>query len=167
MKQTQVEVSCGAGEDATKAKVIDFPGHRRLRGLLPSFLPRAKAIVFVVDSSAVGDQVTAVAELLYEILTDDAVQATTPALLFACNKQDQRLAKAPEKIRSMLEKEMTELQTTRASLEDTSDEGAAILGRAGESFDFDEDSPCETSFAGCSALNAQLDPVMEFIRDQA
>ena len=52
MKQTQVEVSCGAGEDATKAKVIDVPGHPRMRGLLPSFLPRAKAVVFVVDSNS-------------------------------------------------------------------------------------------------------------------
>ena len=167
MKQTQVEVSCGAGEGATKAKVIDVPGHPRMRGLLPSFLPRAKAIVFVVDSSAVGDQVTAVAELLYEILTDEAVQAASPALLFACNKQDQRLAKAPEKICSMLEKEMTELQTTRASLEDTSNEGAAVLGRVGESFDFEQDAPCATSFVGCSALEAQLEPVMDFIRNQA
>ena len=58
-------------------------------------------------------------------------------------------------------------KTTRASLEDTSDEGAAVLGRAGESFDFDEDAPCATSFVGCSALEAQLEPVMDFIRDQA
>jgi len=165
MAATERAISFGAGEGAAKANVIDFPGHRRLRGGLAAALRRAKAIVFVVDAATVAADLTHIAEFLYEVLTDPSVGAARPPLLVACNKQDARLAKAPEKVRSMVEREMSELQSTRSSMEEEGGGALASLGREDEDFDFDEDSPCSVRFVGCSAADAQIDAVREFIAE--
>jgi signal recognition particle receptor subunit beta len=165
MAATERAISFGAGEGAAKANVIDFPGHRRLRGGLAAALRRAKAIVFVIDAATVAADLTHIAEFLYEVLTDPSVGAARPPLLVACNKQDARLAKAPEKVRSMVEREMAELQSTRSSMEEEGGGALASLGREDEDFDFDEDSPCAVRFVGCSAADAQIDAVREFIAE--
>ena len=163
MAAAERTIAFGSGESAATVNVIDFPGHRRLRGGLAAVLRRAKAIVFVVDSATVANDLTAIAEFLYEVLTDRSVSAAQPPVLFACNKQDARLAKAPSKVRSMVEKEMEELSSTRSSMEEEGGGALASLGRADEEFDFEVDCPCKVSFVGCSAAAAEVDEVRAFI----
>ena len=77
-------------------------------------------------------------------------------------------AKSPEKLREMFEAELDQLKETRSSLESTEgDEGDAplMLGMEGKQFTFDVDSPCEVTFAACSAKKGGklLEAVREFI----
>lgn len=88
-------------------KVVDIPGHERLRGkFFDMFKNTAKGLVFVIDSGSIQKDVKDVAEYLYNCLSDSVVRKNLPSLLILCNKQDEPLAKGSAVIKSMLEKEM-------------------------------------------------------------
>ena len=93
-----------------------------------TFLGTARGIVFVLDSFSLNKDIRDVAEYtsisitifsilsymissncryLYTILSDPVVLSNRPQVLILCNKQDHALAKGPQIIQSILEKEMS------------------------------------------------------------
>jgi len=154
---TVMSLHSSKGNPETKEfKVVDFPGHPRLRGKASAFLKRARAIIFVVDSTSVAKDVIPICEYLFTVMTASAVASQSLPLLIACNKSDQASSIAAPKIKTMLETELSQLIDTSGSLEDTGDgnDGTAALTKSGKTFSFDTDAPCKVTFANCSALNA-------------
>ena len=54
--------------------VIVIPGHKRSRGLYKKYMKKVSAVVFVVDSTDVGeDTLTDASEFMYDILVDSSL----------------------------------------------------------------------------------------------
>ena len=163
----------GAGEGGV-LNVVDFPGHPRLRSGVAARLAQASVVLFVVDSSDLTKaHLGTCAEFLYDVMTNESVEARQPALLVVCSKSDLGAAAAKAYVRTQLEKELSRLKETRPSLAAEGDDGGAdtiLLGRKGKDFTFAEDCPCETRFCEFTALPAAgadggLREVEVFIRD--
>lgn len=88
-------------------KLIDIPGHERLRDkFFENYKNVARGVVFVVDSSTLQQSIRDAAEYLYNILCDSTIANNCPKFLILCNKQDQSLAKGCNVIKSIFEKEL-------------------------------------------------------------
>jgi signal recognition particle receptor subunit beta len=156
-----------AESEEKSVKIVDFPGHPRLRGGLPNFLKRARGIVFVIDSTTVSDNVTPICQYLFEVMTTSSIAAQKLPLLIACNKSDLGSSSSLAKIKSTLETELDQLIDTTGSLEDTGDEdeGIITLKRSGEKFKFDSDATCKITFTACSAMKGDgISDVESFMR---
>lgn len=91
----------------------------------------------------------------------------SPAILIACNKSDLPKAASPNAIRDALEKELTQLKTTRSSLDaegDEQDSTTVPVGRDGAAFEFAIDAPCEVSFTKCSVKKGSVEDVVTFMQ---
>jgi len=151
---------------------VDVPGHDKIRRqLFDQHKAKAKAIIYVVDSSSFSKEAKDVAEFLYDIVCDPSVASRRKKLpiLIACSKQDVNLAKSVEVIRNQLEKEFTLLNTTRAASLDSTDgssSGQGVLGQKGKSFDFEQLGQ-KVQFCQCAAVksdtNKSLKPVVEWL----
>nr|KAJ3420964.1 hypothetical protein HK105_004842 [Polyrhizophydium stewartii] len=149
----------------TTFRLVDLPGHEKLRFKLGEYLDSAKGILFVVDSSKIrrDDTVRAAAELLYDILSDPvAVDGDLPMLVL-CNKSDELLALSPGQIRKQLEAEINEIRKTRGAgiVSQSGDvggeeEGTAFLGFEGEAFKF-EHVPNAVTFVSVSSKDDEDD----------
>nr|CAI5845575.1 unnamed protein product [Callosobruchus analis] len=121
-------------------KIIDIPGHERLRDkFFDQYKNTVKGIVYIVDSNTIQQDIRDAAEYLYNILIDPAIQRNQPSLLILCNKQDQTFSKGGSAIKSMFEKELNTLRTTKSSQLESVDpkaKKAATLGDINEYFDF-------------------------------
>jgi len=144
--------------------IIDVPGHARLKPKLDEVLPKAAAVVFVVDAQDFLSSMQAAAEYLYDILTKaTVVKKKVPVLIF-CNKTDKVTAHSKEFIKKQLEKELNKLRESRnaVSSADISDE--VQLGVPGEAFNF---SQCQNKVAvaeGAGSTGNVL-AVEQFIRE--
>ncbi|KAH7488279.1 hypothetical protein PRIC1_007605 [Phytophthora ramorum] len=148
--------------------VVDYPGHERLRSRVGDFFPVAGCIAFFVDASDLSSFRKA-AEFLYDIFANKKVNDQTPPIMVVCNKSEAPGASSPQTVRDALEKELTQLKTTRSSLEtegddDEQDLSQVPVGRDGAPFQFDVDSPCEISFVKCSVKDAEIHDVVRFIQ---
>uniref|UniRef100_A0A2M3ZL65 Signal recognition particle receptor subunit beta n=1 Tax=Anopheles braziliensis TaxID=58242 RepID=A0A2M3ZL65_9DIPT len=146
-------------------KVVDVPGHERLRGkFFDQYKTSAKAIVYMIDSATVQKDIRDVADFLYTILADKAI-ANLPVIVL-CNKQDETMAKSETAIRSMLEKEFNIVRQTRKNQlqsVDNSTSSVAFLGKS-DSVDFDFGQVSQNvQFAPCSARNQELDELTTFL----
>ncbi|ETV73156.1 hypothetical protein H257_11974 [Aphanomyces astaci] len=153
-------------EDAATVSVLDFPGHERLRSQVSQFYPIAKKLVFVVDATTIGDaaQVRKAAEFLYDIFVHPKLHDNGIPLLVACSKADMSSAATPANIQTILEAELSQLKSTRASLETHDDDESIPLGRENVPFAFDVDAPCEVVFEGYSIHSADaIAPLLDFI----
>jgi signal recognition particle receptor subunit beta len=151
-------------------KILDFPGHPRLRGGLSKYFSRGSSILFMVDATTIGkeSETTVVAEFLYELLTDPTVTSAQLPVLIACNKSDLADAKSTDKVKALLEGELETLRSTSSSLGDIGgdDEGGAIkLGVEGKVFTFD-DAAVSVTFTMCSAAKGKFKEVESFVRSQ-
>ena len=87
--------------------MVDIPGHERLRDkFVEQYKDLSRAIIFVIDSATIQQDVRDAAEFLYNILVDPTVTRNSPNILVLCNKQDQTLSKGSNAVRSILEKEL-------------------------------------------------------------
>ncbi|CAM9742330.1 unnamed protein product [Choristocarpus tenellus] len=145
--------------------LVDYPGHERLRGGVAEELTRVERVVFVLDCSNLTAQVAAAAELLYDVLTDSTIESCE-GILLACNKNDLRTVKL-SRVKTLLERELDNLRGTSGTLETQGGEeqhlGAMSLGRPGQPFSLDIDSPCEVSMIACSVKDDNLGAVRDFI----
>ncbi|AQK52212.1 hypothetical protein Zm00014a_035809 [Zea mays] len=144
--------------------IIDVPGHARLKPKLDEVLPKAAAVVFVVDAQDFLSSMQAAAEYLYDILTKaTVVKKKVPVLIF-CNKTDKVTAHSKEFIKKQLEKELNKLRESRnaVSSADISDE--VQLGVPGEAFNF---SQCQNKVAVAegAGLTGDVSAVEQFIRE--
>ncbi|CAL1527243.1 unnamed protein product [Lymnaea stagnalis] len=160
-KQTYTSMKVNSGEYLVpeknkKLRIIDLPGHERLRlQLLEEYKNLARGIVYVVDSATLQKDIKEVAEYLYTILSDRVISNNVPPVLILCNKQDLTLAKGVKVIRSQLEKEMNTLRITQAAaLKGVGDTGNnnSFLGKRDKDFNFADIKPFKIDFAECSAL---------------
>ncbi|GAB6031271.1 hypothetical protein CHUAL_009071 [Chamberlinius hualienensis] len=155
---TSIEVNSGTyrfTQMKKSVRVIDMPGHERLRNrYLDEFKGSIKGIIFVVDSLAFQSQLQDVAEFLYNLLTDKIITSNCRSLLIACNKQDNSLAKSSKLIKNQLEREINTLRVTRSgqlsSVDNTKSE-QVILGKKDKDFEFGHLYPQQVEFVECSA----------------
>jgi len=164
---------CSFGEKTKKkVKLVDIPGHDRLRPqFVAKFKATARGIIFVIDSVTFQKDVKDVAEMIYVLLTDRTIAQTTPSVLIACNKHDQALAKGAKLIQTSLEKELNAARMTKsASLAAT--DGNSIrtfLGKRNQDFTFSDVKQFRVEFVECSAKGSRDDssvgvkPVEEWI----
>ncbi|XP_072266198.1 signal recognition particle receptor subunit beta [Pyxicephalus adspersus] len=126
--------------------------------MIQLFFLLCRAIVFVVDSSAFQREVKDVAEFLYQILTDAALQKNAPSILIACNKQDISMAKSAKLIQQQLEKELNTLRVTQSAapstLDSSSSPSTTQLGKKGKDFDFSQ-LPMKVEFLECSTRDSK------------
>ncbi|OVA16969.1 Signal recognition particle receptor [Macleaya cordata] len=145
-------------------RVVDVPGHSRLRPKLDEYLPQAAGLVFVVDALDFLPNCRTAAEYLYEILTKASIVKKKIPVLILCNKTDKVTAHSKEFIRKQLEKEIDKLRASRTAISaaDISSENA--LGVAGESFAF---SQChnKVTIGESSGLTGEISQVEQFIRE--
>ncbi|RKP06437.1 signal recognition particle receptor beta subunit-domain-containing protein [Thamnocephalis sphaerospora] len=160
-------------------RVIDVPGHEKLRYQTHHFTPVARGIVFVLDAARLGKDIRQVAEYLYDILTDSRVAQREIPILLACHKADLATAYAPKRCREMLETEIDRIRVTRTAAVDSQtaeqeQHSAAerYLGYEGETFRFDH-LPNDVQEVACSSLqetseaNDRLGSVKEWMADVA
>lgn len=104
----QEELPIKGLQSETTVKVVDFPGHARLRGELPGYLKGARGILFLVDATDTAQQniMRETADLLYDVLTGCIRAGNEPRILVVCNKHDKAEAVSSKAIKAALEKEM-------------------------------------------------------------
>ncbi|KAF9974059.1 hypothetical protein BGZ65_008928 [Modicella reniformis] len=145
--------------------IVDIPGHERLRFKFSEFMPIARAVVFVVDSSTVSRQTRLLAEYLYDILADNFAQNEKIPILIACNKSDLLTAFKKERIQSLLEEEINKLRQTKTAALDTQEsEGNenVFLGFEGKDFSF-QDLENEVEFIECSTENKDVEGIKDWM----
>jgi signal recognition particle receptor subunit beta len=110
----------------TKFLMIDTPGHGKLRNVAMGKLSRSeklKAIVFMVDASALGeyDVLSATAQYLYDVLLFLQKKASSKGkdkvsvpLLIAANKMDLFTALPAGMVRSHLETELSRIRSSKS-----------------------------------------------------
>ncbi|KAG8445532.1 hypothetical protein GDO86_010341 [Hymenochirus boettgeri] len=164
-KKTQTSITASSAvyrlknDKGSSLTLVDIPGHESLRlQYLEQHKSSARALVFVVDSSAFQREVKEVAELLYQLLTDGTLLRNVPSILIACNKQDISMAKSSKLIHQQLEKELNTLRVTRSAAPSTMDSSnspmVAQLGKKGKDFDFTQ-LPMKVEFLECSARDGK------------
>ncbi|XP_054015843.1 signal recognition particle receptor subunit beta [Hylaeus anthracinus] len=134
-------------------KIVDIPGHERLRyKFFDRFKLSTKGLVYVIDSVTFQTDIRDVAEFLYNLLSDSAIQKKP--VLILCNKQDQTMAKGSVVIKILLEKEINLLRMTKTSQLEATDASSTnvFLGKQGKNFEFSH-LDRNIKFAECSAFN--------------
>lgn len=105
---------------------------------------------------------------LYDIFSNAKINDLALPILIACNKSELASAMSPQAIRESLEKELTQLKTTRSSLETEGDEDQDLsvvpVGRDGAAFQFDVDAPCEVTFTKASVKGDSINDVVAFMQ---
>ncbi|GFG37979.1 hypothetical protein Cfor_03860 [Coptotermes formosanus] len=156
VKENSGEYAFGKG----LLRIIDIPGHERLRAkFFDEYKHAAKGIVYIVDSVTVQKDIRDVAEFLYTLLSDLVVANHSLPFLILCNKQDQTMAKGCSVIKSLLEKEMNVLRTTKSSQLESTNETAnnnTFLGKKEKEFEFAHLLPVKVDFVESTAV--QRDP---------
>ncbi|XP_017785184.1 PREDICTED: signal recognition particle receptor subunit beta [Nicrophorus vespilloides] len=160
---TQTSIKENIGDyvvNGSYVRVIDIPGHERIRGkFFEDYKSQSRGIVYVIDSQTIQKDVRDAAEFLYNILVDPVVVANRPAVLVLCNKQDQPLVKSASAVKAMLEKEMNTLRVTKSKQLQSVDPNHAnsILlggGDLDEPFTFDSMGKFKVDFAESHATNS-------------
>jgi signal recognition particle receptor subunit beta len=100
--------------------VVDVPGEPRLNYQLLAELPSAAVLVCVLDATALPTHAKEAAQVLYDVLTHEAVQRRSPALVIAANKSDERGAAPLDKVRATLETELQRVRLARTTMQDIS-----------------------------------------------
>ena len=161
------DVALGAGVRAT---VVDTPGHQRVRGVWHQHVGRgagaaaATHIVFAVNAVDVRAEADRVAEYLYDVLADDAVQAAELPVLLLCTKADLATALPLEAVVPLLEHRLQQLRD--AARIDGRDRGDIVGPHAAPDAPFVFDAAaCPCSYAAVSARTGSLDALAQFVRD--
>ncbi|KAF9993354.1 hypothetical protein BGZ80_002479 [Entomortierella chlamydospora] len=163
IKENETDVALTEGQKPIH--LVDIPGHERLRFKFSEFMPIARAVVFVVDSSTVSRQTRLLAEYLYDILGDKFAQSERIPVLIACNKSDLLTSFKKERIQTLLEAEINKLRQTRTAALDTQDsEGNenVFLGFEGKDFSF-EDLENDVEFIEYSAENKDIENIKDWM----
>jgi signal recognition particle receptor subunit beta len=112
-------------------RLLDLPGHPRLRSKMESHLRSASAVVLVLDSADITPQRTEAAEDLFEVLTHPTVARRRVPVLIACNKADlETQAHSVDFCRRTLEKQLETMRKTRLALGGEAGRALSALGKA-------------------------------------
>lgn len=121
------------GEGGHSNTIVDYPGHRRLRGDgLYATLQESKRLIVVVDAITIQDVHTegaqAVADLLYDVLQSNAFDGVQ-SVLVACNKRDDVTSFSAKAVRRLLETEITRQISTRSAAVGSVDKVTSASGQ--------------------------------------
>ncbi|KAG5017202.1 hypothetical protein AAZX31_08G275100 [Glycine max] len=144
--------------------VVDVPGHSRLRPKLDEYLPKAAAIVFVVDAVDFLPNCRAASEYLYDILTKGSVVRKKIPLLILCNKTDKVTAHSKEFIGKQMGKEIDKLRESRSAISPADIANEFNLGVPGEPFSFTQ-CPNKVRLQDASGLTGEISQLEQFIRE--
>ncbi|XP_027346237.1 signal recognition particle receptor subunit beta-like [Abrus precatorius] len=144
-------------------RVVDVPGHSRLRPKLDEYLPQAAGIVFVVDAQDFLQNCRAASEYLYDLLTKGSVVRKKIPLLILCNKTDKVTAHSKEFICRQMGKEIDKLRASRSAISAADIANEFTLGVPGEPFTFVQCCNKITA-ADASGLNGDISQLEKFIR---
>ncbi|KAG2494261.1 hypothetical protein HYH03_007616 [Edaphochlamys debaryana] len=98
-------------------RVLDLPGHPRLRSKMEQHLNDARAVVLVIDAADITPHRTEAAEDLFEVLTHPTVCGKRLPVLIACNKADlETQAHSVDFCRRTIEKQLDTMRKTRVAL---------------------------------------------------
>lgn len=145
------------------ARVVDVPGHAKLRHKAEKHLQDAAAVVFVVDATDITPHKVEAAEELFEVLTHPSVVKRRVPILIACNKMDlEAQAHSIEFVRKTLEKQLESMRKTRTALSTDGPKVASALGKS--------DKPLSlaalrmpVTVAGISAMQGSVQDVHAFM----
>ena len=142
---------------------VDIPGHGRLRWRVKDFVPICKALLIVVDSTALGNVANArdAANCVWDAIH---VKPAGAKIIIVCNKSDDILAVSCKRVRVLLEAQLSALARTRSRYpgfhgDDEEGEAAAVdetVAGAGENFNFDTSSPVPVTFVATSVKRGDL-----------
>ncbi|KAI0797536.1 signal recognition particle receptor beta subunit-domain-containing protein [Abortiporus biennis] len=122
--QTNV-ANVAVGDNQKSMRVIDIPGHPRIRDQFKDYLSDAKAIAFVVDASTISRNGAIVAEHLHHILNafmSIPPSQRVPALAILAHKADALKSSstssseqlAVNRVRTILERELEKRRSSQA-----------------------------------------------------
>ncbi|KAJ2573787.1 hypothetical protein GGH95_004008 [Coemansia sp. RSA 1836] len=141
--ETQTSMSVNAAEvhiNESNAYLVDIPGHQKYRQDRDSYLPMARGIIFVVDSTRAAETVRPTAELIYDVLANNKVQTNETPVLLLCNKQDDPMALSNVRVKALLEDEIDKLRASRqAGLDSLRAAHVAASGARGAAAGGDDD----------------------------
>ncbi|RKO93322.1 signal recognition particle receptor beta subunit-domain-containing protein [Blyttiomyces helicus] len=148
-------------------RIIDVPGHEKLRFKYAEFIPECSGIIFMLDSGAITRDVRRATEYLYDLLVNPHTQKLQIPVLIVCNKADSLLALNEKKVQELLESEINRLRTTRAAQVDSLDDDRAddFLGYEKEAFRFEHISN-QIDFVTTSLVSGDskgLDTIVNFV----
>ena len=88
-------------------RIVDIPGHERVRNkFLDNYKSDALAVVYLIDSSVVHQEIRDIAEYLYNILNDPVLTKNKLNVLIVCNKQEVDTPNDSTVVKMLLEKEL-------------------------------------------------------------
>lgn len=128
------EGSCQIRNDKDRVvgnvRLMDLPGHPRLRSKLEQYLKDASAVILVIDSADITPNKTEAAEDLFEVLTHPTVARRRLPVLLACNKADlETQAHSVDFCRRTIEKQLDAMRKTRIALGGESGRAITALGK--------------------------------------
>eukprot|EP00808_Paulinella_micropora_P032299 g12245.t1 len=149
--------------EAAKWTWVDYPGHGSLRSGLQPYLSRARAVIYVMDSSLEAELQNAAAELA-QLLSGELALRQVP-LLIACSKTDAEQALGLQDVQARLTQLITHKVTMQnAELADLAGSSSSAKVQLPADFTFSK-ARCPVSFARVSAKHQDLSPILEFNND--
>lgn len=139
-------------------RLVDYPGHYRLRNGLSEETKKATRVIFLVDGAAT--QAKPAAELLFGMLCQYQAAKYRPPILFVGNKNG--AAKSPQRLMLMMMNEIETLRKTRGALDDDPIDSLPI-GVPGKPFSFDLHSPCPVTFVSIDIKASDLETITDFL----
>lgn len=162
IKENRGKISTSATKNGKPWKLIDVPGHERVRNkYFHNNKDTARGILFLIDSVNFPREIRDVAECMYDLLANRTMQKNKVSVMVACNKQDVATAKSDKVIKSQLEKELNKLRQTRSAallgIDDNSSSRNAFIGKQGKDFEFSHVNPIHVQFCECNLKNEQVE----------
>ncbi|ODV72317.1 Signal recognition particle receptor subunit beta [Cyberlindnera jadinii NRRL Y-1542] len=155
-----------SGASVQEFKLVEFPGHNKLRSMLYDEIkqsPNIHGLIFCLDSTTDPKQLSESAKFLYNVLVLTERRPGGVDVLVACTKNESFSARQPKKIREVMENEIgvyRSLQSSNVSKNDGDNDGddddELDLGDAGAKFQFDQ-LEANVDFIGGSVLKGKTD----------
>lgn len=151
---------------STKVNAIDMPGSGRLRARLLEEASGAAALVCVLDGTQLAMQARDAAQVLFDVLSHDAVARRMPPLLVVVNKSDVPSCATPAAARKALEQEVPRIRLARTTMQDTSGKTKPPKGSIAEdhgpgAFSFDS-LGSTVQFASTSTTKPDVAALVDF-----
>ena len=115
-----------------------------------------------MDSSKIQSQARDAAEFLYDIFTNPMMD-NGPPMLIACNKSDVEGSRPPARVKLVIQQELDKIRKTRQSIEVAGDVETIPLGREGQQFLIERDSPMKVVFASSSGKSGAIEEIVNFL----
>jgi signal recognition particle receptor subunit beta len=167
-KPNETSVSIDLEKIPTLVKVIDYPGHNRLRDGVQKYMKDVAGIIFLVDANVDRSEFTKSADYLYYLFTDKTVNKYQIPIHVACNKSEMLTHRKAEEIKEILESELSLIRDSQSSQPGRQDvdEQPIYLGIEGQKFKMDQ-LEFEVQFSNISIKDDVMNrkSVTQFIKD--